>query len=48
MGEFQHHMQGNFGPPQRPPHLMDPLRNQPPQGPQDREPLFIGESHTQP
>ncbi|XP_014904866.1 RNA-binding protein 33 isoform X1 [Poecilia latipinna] len=43
LGDFQQHMPGNFGPPQRPPHHMEPLRNQPPQGPQDREPLFIGE-----
>lgn len=43
LGEFQQHMPGNFGPPQRPPHHMEPLRNQPPQGPQDREPLFMGE-----
>ncbi|XP_021166602.2 RNA-binding protein 33 isoform X2 [Fundulus heteroclitus] len=44
LGDFQQqHMPGNFGPPQRPPHHMEPLRNQPPQGPQDREPLFMGE-----
>ncbi|XP_027861477.1 RNA-binding protein 33 [Xiphophorus couchianus] len=43
LGDFQQHMPGNFGPPQRLPHHMEPLRNQPPQGPQDREPLFIGE-----
>ncbi|XP_041669683.1 RNA-binding protein 33 isoform X2 [Cheilinus undulatus] len=42
-GDFQQHMSGNFGQPQRPPHHMEPFRNQPPQGPQDREPLFIGE-----
>ncbi|XP_041823459.1 RNA-binding protein 33 isoform X2 [Melanotaenia boesemani] len=42
-GDFQQHMPGNFGQPQRPPHHMEPLRNQPPQGPQDREPLFMGE-----
>ncbi|XP_030612023.1 RNA-binding protein 33 isoform X2 [Archocentrus centrarchus] len=42
-GDFQQHMPGNFGQPQRPPHLMEPFRNQPPQGPQDREPLFMGE-----
>ncbi|XP_067341852.1 RNA-binding protein 33 isoform X2 [Channa argus] len=41
--DFQQHMSGNFGQPQRPPHLMEPFRNQSPQGPQDREPLFIGE-----
>ncbi|XP_037550093.1 RNA-binding protein 33 [Nematolebias whitei] len=43
MGDFQRHMPDSFGQPQRPPHHMEPLRNQPPQGPQDREPLFIGE-----
>ncbi|KAM6900290.1 RNA-binding protein 33 [Xenentodon cancila] len=42
--DFQQHMPGNFGQPQRPPHHMEPLRNQPPQGPQDREPLFMGDS----
>ncbi|XP_023143314.2 RNA-binding protein 33 isoform X1 [Amphiprion ocellaris] len=42
-GDFQQHMTGNFGQPQRPPHHMEPFRNQPPQGPQDREPLFMGE-----
>ncbi|XP_031588391.1 RNA-binding protein 33 isoform X2 [Oreochromis aureus] len=42
-GDFQQHMPGNFGQPQRPPHHMEPFRNQPPQGPQDREPLFMGE-----
>ncbi|XP_051267323.1 RNA-binding protein 33 isoform X3 [Dicentrarchus labrax] len=42
-GDFQQHMSGNFGQPQRPPHHMEPFRNQPPQGPQDREPLFMGE-----
>ncbi|XP_072235061.1 RNA-binding protein 33 isoform X2 [Leuresthes tenuis] len=42
-GDFQQHMPGNFGQPQRPPHHMEPMRNQPPQGPQDREPLFMGE-----
>lgn len=48
-GDFQQHMSGNFGQPQRPPHHMEPFRNQPPQGPQDREPLFMGgESPTQP
>nr|CBN82036.1 RNA-binding protein 33 [Dicentrarchus labrax] len=41
-GDFQQHMSGNFGQPQRPPHHMEPFRNQPPQGPQDREPLFMG------
>lgn len=40
-------MPGNFGQPQRPPHFMEPFRNQPPQGPQDREPFYMGgESHT--
>ncbi|XP_074549185.1 RNA-binding protein 33 isoform X2 [Halichoeres trimaculatus] len=42
-GDFHQHMSGNFGQPQRPPHHMEPFRNQPPQGPQDREPLFMGE-----
>ncbi|XP_070784079.1 RNA-binding protein 33 isoform X2 [Enoplosus armatus] len=42
-GDFQQHMSGNFGQPQRPPHHMEPFRNQPPQGSQDREPLFMGE-----
>ncbi|XP_028288352.1 RNA-binding protein 33 isoform X2 [Parambassis ranga] len=42
-GDFQQHMPGNFGQPQRPPHHMEPFRNQPPQGPQDREPLFMGD-----
>ncbi|KAG7224970.1 hypothetical protein INR49_014886 [Caranx melampygus] len=42
-GDFQQHMPGNFGHPQRPPHHMEPFRNQPPQGPQDREPLFMTE-----
>ncbi|XP_070842356.1 RNA-binding protein 33 isoform X3 [Chaetodon trifascialis] len=42
-GDYQQHMSGNFGQPQRPPHHMEPFRNQPPQGPQDREPLFMGE-----
>ncbi|XP_031705845.1 RNA-binding protein 33 isoform X2 [Anarrhichthys ocellatus] len=42
-GDFQQHMTGNFVQPQRPPHHMEPFRNQPPQGPQDREPLFMGE-----
>ncbi|XP_040921229.1 RNA-binding protein 33 isoform X4 [Toxotes jaculatrix] len=42
-GDFQQHMPGNFGQPQRPPHHMEPFRNQPPQGPQDREPLFMAE-----
>ncbi|KAK2859558.1 hypothetical protein Q5P01_004178 [Channa striata] len=41
--DFQQHISGNFGQPQRPPHLMEPFRNQSPQGPQDREPFFIGE-----
>nr|XP_015810108.2 RNA-binding protein 33 isoform X1 [Nothobranchius furzeri] len=43
MGEFQQHMPGNFGPPQRPPHFMEPLKTQPPQGPRDREPQFMGD-----
>lgn len=48
-GDFQQHLPGNFGQPQRPPHHMEPLRNQPHQGPQDREPMFMGgESRTQP
>ncbi|XP_026217223.1 RNA-binding protein 33 isoform X2 [Anabas testudineus] len=42
-GDFQQHMPGNFGQPQRPPHFMEPFRNQPPQGPQDREPFYMGE-----
>ncbi|RVE58735.1 hypothetical protein OJAV_G00196980 [Oryzias javanicus] len=42
-GDFQQHLPGNFGQPQRPPHHMEPLRNQPHQGPQDREPMFMGE-----
>ncbi|KAK5849574.1 hypothetical protein PBY51_013900 [Eleginops maclovinus] len=42
-GDFQQHMSGNFGQPQRPLHHMEPFRNQPSQGPQDREPLFMGE-----
>ncbi|XP_061613939.1 RNA-binding protein 33 [Phyllopteryx taeniolatus] len=41
-GEFHQHMPNNFGQPQRPPHHMEPFRNQPHQGPQDREPLFMG------
>ncbi|CAL1597118.1 unnamed protein product [Knipowitschia caucasica] len=32
-----------YGPPQRPPPHMEQFRNQPPPGPQDREPLFMGE-----
>ncbi|XP_064805089.1 RNA-binding protein 33-like isoform X1 [Oncorhynchus masou masou] len=41
-GDFQQqHMPGNFG--QRPPHHMEPWRNQPPPTPQDREPFFIGD-----
>ncbi|XP_019943151.2 RNA-binding protein 33 isoform X1 [Paralichthys olivaceus] len=36
-GDFQQHMPGNFGQPQRPPHHMEPFRNQ------DREPLFMTE-----
>ncbi|XP_061877616.1 RNA-binding protein 33 isoform X2 [Entelurus aequoreus] len=46
-GDFHQHMPNNFGQTQRPPHLMEPFRNQPHQVPQDREPLFIGE-HTDP
>ncbi|XP_011606273.2 RNA-binding protein 33 isoform X1 [Takifugu rubripes] len=42
-GDFQQHMPGNFGLPQRSPHHIEPFRNQPPQGPPDREPLFMGE-----
>ncbi|XP_070961507.1 RNA-binding protein 33-like isoform X3 [Oncorhynchus clarkii lewisi] len=44
-GDFQQqHVPGNFGqPPQRPPHHMEPWRNQPLPTPQDREPFFIGE-----
>ncbi|XP_029313261.1 RNA-binding protein 33 isoform X2 [Cottoperca gobio] len=42
-GDFQHHISGNFGQPQRPLHHMEPFRNQLPQGPQDREPHFMGE-----
>ncbi|XP_026148704.1 RNA-binding protein 33 isoform X2 [Mastacembelus armatus] len=42
-GDFQQHMPGNFGQPHQPPHHMEPFRNQPLQGPQDREPLFMGE-----
>ncbi|XP_037311141.2 RNA-binding protein 33 isoform X2 [Pungitius pungitius] len=42
-GDFQQHMNANFGQPQRPPHHMEPFRSQPPQGPQEREPLFMGE-----
>lgn len=42
VGDFQQHLPGNFGQPQRPPHHMEPFRNQPPQGPQEREPLFMG------
>ncbi|XP_077592326.1 RNA-binding protein 33 isoform X2 [Stigmatopora nigra] len=42
-GDFHQHMPNNFGQPQRPPHHMEPFRNPPHQGPQDREqPLFIG------
>lgn len=48
-GDFQQHLPGNFGQPQRPPHHMEPLRSQSHQGPQDREPMFMGgESCTQP
>ncbi|XP_055085905.1 LOW QUALITY PROTEIN: RNA-binding protein 33 [Periophthalmus magnuspinnatus] len=39
-GDFQQH---SFGAPQRPPPHMEPYRSQPPLGPQDREPLFMGE-----
>ncbi|XP_055006869.1 RNA-binding protein 33 isoform X2 [Boleophthalmus pectinirostris] len=39
-GDFQQH---TFGAPQRPPPHMEPYRSQPPLGPQDREPLFMGE-----
>ncbi|XP_072307051.1 RNA-binding protein 33 isoform X2 [Eucyclogobius newberryi] len=39
-GDFQQH---TFGAPQRPPPHMEPYRSQPPPGPQDREPLFMGE-----
>uniref|UniRef100_A0A3P9HQL7 RNA binding motif protein 33a n=1 Tax=Oryzias latipes TaxID=8090 RepID=A0A3P9HQL7_ORYLA len=42
-GDFQQHLPGNFGQPQRPPHHMEPLRSQSHQGPQDREPMFMGE-----
>ncbi|XP_038153875.1 RNA-binding protein 33 isoform X3 [Cyprinodon tularosa] len=42
LGDFQPHMPANFGPSHRLPHHMEPLRNQPPQGPQDREPIFMG------
>ncbi|GAA6215061.1 RNA-binding protein 33 [Lates japonicus] len=42
-GDFQQHMPGNFGQPQRPPHHMEPFRNQPPLGPQDRDPLYMAE-----
>ncbi|XP_061660864.1 RNA-binding protein 33 isoform X2 [Syngnathoides biaculeatus] len=41
-GDFHQHMPNNFGQPQRPPPHMEPFRNQPHQGPQDREPLFMG------
>ncbi|XP_019739298.1 RNA-binding protein 33 isoform X2 [Hippocampus comes] len=41
-GDFHQHMPNNFGQPQRLPHHMEPFRNQPHQGPQDREPLFMG------
>ncbi|XP_061121572.1 RNA-binding protein 33 isoform X2 [Syngnathus typhle] len=42
-GDFHHQqMANNFGQPQRPPHHMEPFRNQPRQGPPDREPLFMG------
>lgn len=47
-GDFQQHMPGNFGLLQRSTHHVEPFRNQPPQGPPDREPLFMGgESCTQ-
>nr|XP_020457921.1 RNA-binding protein 33 isoform X4 [Monopterus albus] len=42
-GDFQQHLPGNFGQPHRPPHHMEPYRNQPPQGPPNREPLFMGD-----
>ncbi|XP_058481819.1 RNA-binding protein 33 isoform X2 [Solea solea] len=42
-GDFQQRMPDNFGQPHRPPHHMEPYRNQPPQGPPDREPLFMPE-----
>lgn len=45
-GDFHQHMPGNFGQPQQPPHHMEPFRNQPHQGPQDREPLFMGGEST--
>ncbi|XP_068199887.1 RNA-binding protein 33 isoform X2 [Antennarius striatus] len=46
-GDFQQHMSGNFGQPQRPPHHVEPFRSRPPlQIPQEREPLFMGE-HTE-
>ncbi|XP_028290275.1 RNA-binding protein 33 isoform X2 [Gouania willdenowi] len=41
-GDFEQHMSGNFGQPQRS-HHMEPFRSQLPQGPQDREPLFRGD-----
>ncbi|XP_054621874.1 RNA-binding protein 33 isoform X2 [Dunckerocampus dactyliophorus] len=41
-GDFHQHMPNNFGQTQRPPHHMEPFRNHPHQGPQDREPLFMG------
>ncbi|XP_057680397.1 RNA-binding protein 33 isoform X1 [Corythoichthys intestinalis] len=49
-GDFHQHMPNNFGQPQRPPHHMEPFRNPPHQGPQDREqPLFMGgPEHTDP
>ncbi|KAM8882117.1 RNA-binding protein 33 isoform 2-T2 [Synchiropus picturatus] len=43
LGDFHQPMPGNFSQPQRPPHHMEPFRNQPHLGPQDREGLFIGE-----
>ncbi|XP_077365755.1 RNA-binding protein 33 isoform X2 [Festucalex cinctus] len=41
-GDFHQHMPNNFAQPQRPTHHMEPFRSQPHQGPQDREPLFMG------
>ncbi|XP_068603910.1 RNA-binding protein 33 [Brachionichthys hirsutus] len=43
-GDFQQHMSGHFGQPQRPPHHVEPFRSRPPpQIPQEREPLFMAE-----
>ncbi|KAJ0059790.1 hypothetical protein NL108_012893, partial [Boleophthalmus pectinirostris] len=44
-GDFQQH---TFGAPQRPPPHMEPYRSQPPLGPQDREPLFMGHADSAP